>query len=165
VAAPPINVLFLCTGNSARSILAEMYLNHAGRGRFRAYSAGSFPKGEVHPLSLETLRAADIPIGDARSKSWDEFARPGAPQMNLVVTVCDNAAGEVCPIWPGTPAKAHWSFPDPAAVQGSDADKRATFAQIFADIREAIDRLVALPAETLSAAEFARRAGAVGPKP
>jgi arsenate reductase len=164
VAAPPINVLFLCTGNSARSILAEMYLNHAGRGRFRAYSAGSFPKGEVHPLSLETLRAADIPIGDARSKSWDEFARPGAPQMNLVVTVCDNAAGEVCPIWPGTPAKAHWSFPDPAAVQGSAADKRAAFARIFADIREAIDRLIALPAETLSAAEFARRAGAVGPK-
>jgi arsenate reductase len=163
VVSSAINVLFLCTGNSARSILAEMYLNHAGRGRFRAFSAGSFPKGEVHPLSLETLRAADIPIGDARSKSWDEFARPAAARMDLVITVCDNAAGEVCPIWPGTPAKAHWSFPDPAAAQGSDADKRAAFARIFADIRAAIDRLIALPAESLSGAELARRAVAVGP--
>jgi arsenate reductase len=158
-----INVLFLCTGNSARSVLAEMYLNHAGRGRFRAFSAGSFPKGAVHPLSLDTLRAADIPIGDARSKSWDEFAKPGAPPMNVVITVCDNAAGEVCPIWPGAPAKAHWSFPDPAAAEGSDAQKRAAFARIFTDIRAAIDRLVALPAETMSAADLARRVAAIGP--
>lgn len=158
-----INVLFLCTGNSARSILAEMYLNHAGRGRFRAFSAGSFPKGAVHPLSLDTLRSADIPVADARSKSWDEFAKPGAPRMDLVITVCDNAAGEVCPIWPGAPAKAHWSFPDPAAAEGSDAERRAAFASIFADIRAAIDRLTALPAETLSAADLARRVAAIGP--
>lgn len=158
-----INVLFLCTGNSARSILAEMYLNHAGRGRFRAFSAGSFPKGAVHPLSLDTLRSADIPVADARSKSWDEFAKPGAPRMDLVITVCDNAAGEVCPIWPGAPAKAHWSFPDPAAAEGSETQRRAAFASIFADIRAAIDRLTALPAETLSAADLARRVTAIGP--
>jgi arsenate reductase (thioredoxin) len=158
-----INVLFLCTGNSARSIMAEMYLNHAGRGRFRAFSAGSYPKGAVHPLSLDTLRTADIPVTDARSKSWDEFAAPGGPRMDLVITVCDNAAGEVCPIWPGTPSKAHWSFPDPAAAEGTDAQKRAAFAHIFADIRATIDRLVALPAETLSAGDLARRIAAIGP--
>jgi arsenate reductase (thioredoxin) len=155
-----INVLFLCTGNSARSIMAEMYLNHAGRGRFRAFSAGSFPKGAVHPLSLETLRAADVPIGEARSKSWDEFAKPHAPRMDVVITVCDNAAGEVCPIWPGAPSKAHWSFPDPAAAEGSEVERRAAFARIFADIRAAIDRLLALPTGALSA----RALTAAGPK-
>jgi arsenate reductase len=158
-----INVLFLCTGNSARSIMAEMYLNHAGRGRFRAFSAGSYPKGAVHPLSLDTLRAADVSIGDARSKSWDEFAKPDAPRMDLVITVCDNAAGEVCPFWPGTPSKAHWSFPDPAAAEGSEAERRAAFARIFAHIRAAIDRLLALPTEALSAADLARRIAAIGP--
>jgi arsenate reductase len=163
VAAAAINVLFLCTGNSARSIMAENYLNHAGQGRFRAFSAGSFPKGEVHALSLDTLRAADIPIGDARSKSWDEFAQSSAPRMNLVITVCDNAAGEVCPIWPGTPAKAHWSFPDPAGAEGNDETKRAVFARVFFDIRNAIDRLIALPVETLSAGALTVRAAAVGP--
>jgi len=164
MAAHALNVLFLCTGNSARSILAEMYLNHAGRGRFRAFSAGSFPKGEVHPLSLETLRAADIPIGDARSKSWDEFANPDAPRMDLVITVCDNAAGEVCPIWPGAPAKAHWSFPDPAAAEGSQAQKRTRFAEVFADIRHSIDRLTALPVETLDAKTLTARAAEIGPQ-
>ena len=158
------NVLFLCTGNSARSILAESYLNHAGKGRFRAFSAGSFPKGAVHPLSLETLRAADVPVVDARSKSWDEFAGAKAPRMNLVVTVCDNAAGEVCPIWPGGPAKTHWSFPDPAAFEGSDAAKRARFAEIFADIRRAVDRLVALPIETLDPAVLKQRLSEIGPR-
>lgn len=138
-----INVLFLCTGNSARSIMAESYLNHAGRGQFRAFSAGSFPKGAVHPLSLDTLREANIAVGEARSKSRDEFAEPGAPEMHLVITVCDNAAGEVCPIWPGAPAKAHWSFPDPAAAEGSDAQKREAFRRIFADIRKSIDALIA----------------------
>jgi arsenate reductase len=151
-----INVLFLCTGNSARSILAESYLNHAGRGTFRAFSAGSFPKGAVHPLSLDTLREANIPAGEARSKSWDEFAKPGAPEMHLVITVCDNAAGEVCPIWPGAPAKAHWSFPDPAAAAGSDAEKREAFRRIFADIRKSVDALIAgsgpLPARAAAAA-------------
>lgn len=158
-----INVLFLCTGNSARSIMAESYLNHAGHGRFRAYSAGSFPKGAVHPLSLETLRATNIPIGEARSKSWNEFATASAPKMSLVVTVCDNAAGEVCPFWPGTPSKAHWSFPDPAAAEGTDAEKRKRFVEIFADIRATIDRLVALPAEQLSPAELSHRATELGP--
>lgn len=155
MAASPKNVLFLCTGNSARSILAEMYLNHAGGARFRAFSAGSFPKGEVHPLSLETLRAAGIPIAGARSKSWDEFATPTAQRIDLVITVCDNAAGEVCPIWPGTPAKAHWSFPDPAATEGSETQKRAHFAEIFAGIRNSIDRLIALPAGKLDAQHIA----------
>ncbi len=153
-----INVLFLCTGNSARSILAESYLNHAGRGTFRAFSAGSFPKGAVHPLSLDTLRGANIAAGDARSKSWDEFAKPGAPEMHLVITVCDNAAGEVCPIWPGTPAKAHWSFPDPAAAEGSDAEKRAAFRRIFADIRKSVDALIA------GTGSLATRAAAAAPE-
>jgi protein-tyrosine-phosphatase len=154
------NVLFLCTGNSARSILAEMYLNHSAQGRFRAFSAGSIPKGEVHPLSLETLRAAGIPIAGARSKSWDEFALPGAPRMDIVITVCDNAAAESCPIWPGAPVKAHWSFPDPAAAQGSEAERRKAFEEIFADIRQAIDRLIALPAGTSNLAE---RISEIGP--
>src|SRR4029453_5048083 len=116
----------------------ESYLNHTSQGKFRAYSAGSFPKGAVHPLSLETLRNADMAIADARSKSWDAFAAPAAPRMDIVITVCHNAAGEVCPFWPGTPVKAHWSFPDPAAVEGSDAARRAAFATIFADIRHAV---------------------------
>jgi arsenate reductase (thioredoxin) len=154
------NVLFLCTGNSARSILAEMYLNHSAQGRFRAFSAGSIPKGEVHPLSLETLRAAGIPITGARSKSWDEFALPGAPRMDIVITVCDNAAAESCPIWPGAPVKAHWSFPDPAAAQGSEAERRKAFEEIFADIRQAIDRLIALPAGTSNLTE---RISEIGP--
>lgn len=154
------NVLFLCTGNSARSILAEMYLNHSAQGRFRAFSAGSFPKGEVHPLSLDTLRAAGIPTEGARSKNWDEFAKPGAPQMDIVITVCDNAAAESCPIWPGAPVKAHWSFPDPAAAEGSEHERRAAFATIFASIRSAIDRLLALPANT---ANLAQRINEIGP--
>jgi arsenate reductase len=158
-----INVLFLCTGNSARSILAESYLNHVGKGVFRAFSAGSFPKGAVHPMSLETLRDADIPTAEARSKSWDEVAQAGAPQMDLVITVCDNAAGEVCPIWPGAPAKAHWSFPDPAAFEGSEDQKRAYFRTIFADIRRAIDALVKLPVRSLDTATLRQQVGEIGP--
>jgi protein-tyrosine-phosphatase len=158
-----INVLFLCTGNSARSIMAESYLNHVGSPRFRAFSAGSHPKGEVHPLALETLRGQGIAIGNARSKSWAEFAADGAPRMNLVVTVCDNAAGEVCPFWPGAPSKAHWSFPDPAAVEGTSDEKRAAFKQIFGDIRRAIDRLVALPVSALDAPSLGHRVTEIGP--
>lgn len=154
------NVLFLCTGNSARSILAEMYLNHAANGRFRAFSAGSFPKGEVHPLSLETLSAANIPFARARSKSWDEFAKPDAPQMDIVITVCDNAAAESCPIWPGAPVRAHWSFPDPAAAEGSKAERLEAFATIFASIKSAVDRLLALPADT---ANLGQRINEIGP--
>lgn len=132
-----MKVLFLCTGNSARSIMAECYLNHAGHGRFEAYSAGSFPKGAVNPLALETLRRHNVPPGVTRSKSWDEFAASQAPKLDLVITVCDNAAGEVCPIWPGAPVKAHWSFPDP-----TDA---ASFERVFIMIKSAVDGLVALP--------------------
>ncbi|HUL83354.1 MAG TPA: arsenate reductase ArsC, partial [Gammaproteobacteria bacterium] len=117
----PYNVLFLCTGNSARSILAESVLNRVGSGKFRAFSAGSFPKGEVHPYALDLLRRQSYPTEHLRSKSWDEFAAPGAEPLDFVFTVCDNAAGEVCPIWPGQPMTAHWGLPDPAAAEGSEA--------------------------------------------
>lgn len=138
------NILFLCTGNSARSILSEAYMNHAAAGRWRAFSAGSTPTGRVNPFALQTLAAHGIAAPqDARSKSWDEFAAPDAPLMDAVVTVCDNAAGEVCPVWPARdgqrPRKIHWSFPDPAAIEGSDDEKRTAFETVFADIRAHID--------------------------
>jgi len=148
------NILFLCTGNSARSIMAEAYMNHigsgAGKGSWRAFSAGSTPTGKVNPFALETLHANGVAQPeDARSKSWDEFAKPGAPLMDVVVTVCDNAAGETCPLWPTrsgeAPRKRHWSFPDPAAVEGDDATKRAAFETVFADIRAKIDAFLAQP--------------------
>ena len=137
------NVLFLCTGNSARSILAEAYLNAAGKGRYRAFSAGSNPGGKVNPHALSLLKEKAIPAEGARSKSWDEFAGPGAPTMDLVVTVCDNAAGEACPVWPGAPARAHWGVDDPAAVQGSDAEKRAAFEKAFRELKAKIDAYLA----------------------
>jgi len=136
-------ILFLCTGNSARSIMAEAYMNAAGAGRWRAYSAGSQPTGAVNPHALATLRAADIPAGEPASKSWDVFAGPGAPQMDLIVTVCDSAAGETCPIWPGAPRMEHWGFPDPAAATGSDAEIRAAFQRVFQAIRARIDSFLA----------------------
>ena len=157
----PFNVLFLCTGNSARSILAESYLNHIGKGRFNAFSAGSFPKDKVHPLSLEILIAHNIASPTARSKSWDEFAEPGAPHLDLVITVCDNAAGEVCPIWFGSPHKAHWSFPDPAAATGPHAEQFAYFEKVFAHIRFAIDQLVNLPLENLDSKTSQQRISAL----
>lgn len=137
-----MNVLFLCTGNSARSILAEAMLNHRGSGRFQAFSAGSHPRGEVHPLALELLRAKGLPVGGFRSKSWDEFAAAGAPAMHRIVTVCDNAAGETCPVWPGSPAIDHWSLPDPAAVEGSDQEKRAAFEATWHALEPRITRLL-----------------------
>jgi len=145
----PYNVLFLCTGNSARSILAEAYLNSAGRGRFAGYSAGSHPAGRVNPFALELLAKHRLPTEDLRSKNWDEFAQPGAPQMRFVFTVCDNAAGEVCPVWPGQPITAHWGVPDPAAVQGSDADKRKAFLKAFTELSTRINLMLALPIEKL----------------
>lgn len=137
------NILFLCTGNSARSIMAEGYMNHASKGAWRAYSAGSKPTGQPNPFAIETLGAHAIAMPDPRSKSWNEFAKDSAPIMDVIVTVCDNAADEVCPVWPTNEDAAlrtlHWSFPDPAAVDGSDREKRAAFESIFADIRSTID--------------------------
>ncbi len=145
------NVLILCTGNSARSVLAEASLNDLGRGRFRAFSAGSQPSGRVNPFALELLAARGHSIDRLRSKSWDEFAAPGAPVMDFIITVCGNAAGETCPSWPGHPATAHWGVEDPAAVQGSDDGKRAAFLTAYSILRRRIERLLALPLDTLNA--------------
>ncbi len=164
MSAEPFNVLFLCTGNSARSIMAECYLNHVGRGTFRAYSAGSSPKGAVHPLSLATLAAHGIAARDVRSKSWDGFATADAPRMDLVITVCDNAAAEACPVWPAAPLKAHWSFPDPAAADGTRAGQLAVFERVFASIREAVDALAALPVRTMDGATLKQRVAALAPR-
>jgi arsenate reductase (thioredoxin) len=156
------NTLFLCTGNSARSILAEAYLNAKAAGRFRAFSAGSHPKTEVHPLTLETLRAAGVPAEGLRSKSWDEFARDDAPRMDLIVTVCDSAAGEVCPVWPGQPVTAHWSFRDPAAFDGDDAARRHVFNDVLRQIRNRIDLLRNLPLAALDRLALKREMDAIG---
>ena len=143
------NVLFLCTGNSARSILAESLLNHWGHGEFRAFSAGSFPKSQVHPMAVDLLQRMDLPAETLRSKSWDEFAAPGAPPIDLILTVCDNAAGEVCPIWPGKPMTAHWGIADPAAVEGSDADKALAFRKTLRELETRIKLLTSLPIDSL----------------
>ncbi len=145
----PINVLFLCTHNSARSILAEAVLNHIGRGRFKAYSAGSSPREnqQPNPLGLKVLRAAGIATEGLSSKSWGEFAKPDAPHMDLVITVCDNAAGEVCPYWPGQPATAHWGYADPSAIEGTDEQRLEAFRQTLHAIRRRLDLLVNLPAK------------------
>jgi arsenate reductase len=142
-------VLFLCTGNSARSILAESLLTHWGKGRFRAYSAGSFPKGEVHPMAIDLLRTLELPIAGLRSKSWDEFAAPGAPAMAFIFTVCDQAAGELCPIWPGKPVTAHWGVADPAAATGSEQERRQTFRAAFRVLENRIKLFVSLRVEAL----------------
>ena len=143
------NVLFLCTHNSARSVMAEALLNTIGRTRFQAFSAGSMPSGPVNPFAIEITKTLGYLTESIRSKSWDEFAKPGAPPMDIIITVCDNAAGEVCPFWPGHPATAHWGFPDPASVDGSDDEKRRAFNQVFQAIRRRIDLLVSLPSEKL----------------
>lgn len=145
----PLNVLFLCTGNTARSILAEALMNNLGAGRFRAYSAGSMPKGHVNPHALPLVRALGFRDDDFRSKPWDEFAVPGAPALDFVITVCDNAAGEVCPVWPGQPITAHWGIPDPAAVTGSEAEIAVAFREAARLLRNRIELLVALPTEKL----------------
>lgn len=142
-------VLFLCTGNSARSILAEAYLNAAGKGRCVAYSAGSHPAGMVNPLALELLQQNRIPTEGLRSKSWDEFARAGAPRMDFVFTVCDNAAGEACPLWPDQPMTAHWGIDDPARGGGTDAEKRMAFAKAFAELSARINLFLGLPLDKL----------------
>jgi protein-tyrosine-phosphatase len=152
----PLNVLFLCTHNSARSILAEATLNHIGRGRFRAYSAGSHPREnqQPHPLGLQVLRDAGISTEGLRSKSWDEFAAPDAPHMDLIITVCDSAAGEVCPAWPGHPATAHWGYADPSALPGGDEEKLEAFRRTLHAIRRRLDLLIALPPEKLARAQL-----------
>ena len=143
------NVLFLCTGNSARSIVAELLLNSLGRPSFQAYSAGSQPAGRVNPFALEYLEANRLPTDGLRSKSWDEFARAGAPAMDFVITVCDNAAGEVCPLWPGQPMTAHWGVPDPAAVAGTDDEKRTVFSEVSGILRNRIRIFTGLPLDKL----------------
>src|SRR5215831_595123 len=139
MSAKPTHVLFLCTGNSARSIMAEAILNHLSQGGCTVYSAGSHPKGSVHPLALETLQSMELPVDGLQSKSWEEFARPDAPALDVIVTVCDDAAGEVCPIWPGTPMTAHWGVEDPAALHGTDADQRQKFHHVALMLRRRIE--------------------------
>jgi arsenate reductase (thioredoxin) len=156
------NVLFLCTGNSARSILAESLVNHWGRGKFVGYSAGSYPKGAVHPIAVELLQQMKLPTEGLRSKSWDEFAAPGAPHLDFVFTVCDNAAGEVCPYWPGQPVTAHWGVPDPAAVEGSDAEKWLAFRQAFSQLENRIKVFTSLPIATLDRGKLQERVDAIG---
>lgn len=146
---PSYNVLFLCTGNSARSIIAEALMNKLGQGRFHAFSAGSFPRGEVNPHAFPILEGLGFSPSDFRSKSWDEFARPGAPPLDFVFTVCDNAAGEVCPIWPGKPMTAHWGVPDPAAVEGSDAVIAAAFNEATRQLSNRIRLFLDLPLATI----------------
>ena len=143
------NVLFVCTGNSARSIIAEGLLNQLGHPRFHAYSAGSHPKGEPHPLALKTLAAHRIPTDGFRSKSWEEFARPGAPVLHFVITVCDQAAGEVCPVWPGQPMSAHWGMPDPAAATGNAAEREQAFRDAFVTMKRRVELMLALPMTSL----------------
>jgi arsenate reductase (thioredoxin) len=148
----PLNVLYLCTGNSARSIMAEALSNHlpVGGGRFRAFSAGSYPKGEIHPLTLELLRELNIPTEGLRSKSWDEFTMPGAPHLDFVFTVCDKAAAEPCPYWPGQPMTAHWGVPDPAIAEGSENERRKAFRTALSHLRRRIELFANLPFESLS---------------
>lgn len=156
------NVLFLCTGNSARSILAEAFLNSRARGQFRAYSAGSHPVGSVNPLALELLERRGIPAEGARSKSWDEFARPGAPELDFIFTVCDNAAGEVCPIWPGQPINAHWGVPDPAAVQGSRMERMRAFEEGLRILERRIGIFISLPIASLDGLSLRERVREIG---
>ena len=156
------NVLFLCTGNSARSQMGEAILNRLGQGRLRGFSAGSQPKGTVHPYTLDLLRKLDHPTDDLRSKSWDEFAGPGAPPLDFVFTVCDSAAAEACPAWPGQPMTAHWGVPDPAAVEGSEAEKRAAFADAYGRLHNRISIFVSLPMASLDRLSLQKRLESIG---
>jgi arsenate reductase len=157
-----VNVLFLCTGNSARSILAEAYLNSAGKGKFTGYSAGSHPAGKVNPLALELLQKNRLPTTGLRSKNWDEFARPDAPKLDFIFTVCDNAAGESCPVWPGQPVTAHWGVADPAAVTGSEQERRKAFLRAFTELSARINLLLALPVEKLDRLTLKRKVDEIG---
>ncbi|MEQ8193652.1 MAG: arsenate reductase ArsC [Rhodospirillales bacterium] len=156
------NVLFICTGNSARSIMAEAILNREGKGRFKAYSAGSHPAGTVNPITIDILRGMNYPTGELHSKDWAEFDRAGAPELNFVFTVCDKAAGEVCPIWPGQPMTAHWGFPDPAAFEGADVEKRAYFLDVFKQIHFRIGIFISLPMASLDKLTLQKRLNEIG---
>lgn len=158
----PLNVLFLCTGNSARSIIAESLIDHWGRGRFKGYSAGSFPKGAVNPRAIRLLQEAGMRTEGMRSKSWDEFAKPGAPIMDFVFTVCDQAAAETCPIWPGQPITAHWGVPDPAAVEGDEMTRMLAFRNVFRMLETRIKLLVALPIRSLGTLALTRKVQEIG---
>jgi len=160
--AEPYNVLFLCTGNSARSIMAEAIMNYKGRPKFRAYSAGSHPTGRVRPEALQELERANLPVAGLRSKSWEEFSKPGAPALNFVITVCDNAAKEVCPIWPGQPMTAHWGVPDPAAVQGSGAAIKRSFREAFLMLERRITLFLSLPMARLDKLTLQRELDGIG---
>jgi arsenate reductase len=156
------NALFLCTGNTARSILAESILRKEGRGRFQAFSAGSQPKGTVNPFAIKVLRDMDYPVDDLRSKSWEEFAQPGAPVMDFVFTVCDNAAGEACPIWPGRPMTAHWGIEDPAAVEGTDLQKEAAFVEAFRYLKNRIAIFTSLPLSSVDSLSLGTKLRDIG---
>jgi arsenate reductase len=158
------NVLFLCTGNSARSILAESILNREGKGKFVGYSAGSQPKGEVHPFAIDLLKKLNYPTDNLRSKSWAEFSQPGAPELNFVFTVCDNAAAETCPVWPGQPMTGHWGIPDPAAAEGSEAERRLAFADAFRQLNNRISIFTSLPIASLDKLSLQKHLDQIGRK-
>lgn len=159
------NVLFLCTGNSARSILAESILNRRGKGQFRGFSAGSHPNGRVNPFAIALLKQLEFPIEGLRSKSWDEFATPDSPHLDFVITVCDKAAGEVCPYWPGQPMTAHWGIPDPAAVEGTDVQKMMAFRQAFTAMATRIQLFLSLPIGSIDRMRLKERMDAIGKTP
>jgi arsenate reductase len=161
----PYNILILCTGNSARSIIGEVLFNTMGAGRVKAYSAGSHPTGKVNPLAIEQVQRLGYPVENLRSKSWEEFAAPGAPELDYVITVCDKAAGEVCPFWPGQPITAHWGFPDPAAVEGTDEEKRAAFTRTLHQMRNRVQLFLSLPLATLDRLAIEKSVRAIGKEP
>jgi arsenate reductase (thioredoxin) len=162
VADRPYNVLFLCIGNSARSILGEAILNREGAGSFKAFSAGSHPRGEIHPRTLDLLRQLNHPVKDLRSKNWNEFAVAGAPELDFVFTVCDNAASEVCPVWPGQPMSAHWGVPDPVIVEGTEAERRFAFADAYRMLKNRIGAFISLPIASIDRMSLKNRLDAIG---
>lgn len=159
---PIYNVLFLCTHNSARSVIAESIMNRLGAGRFKAYSAGSSPSGRVHPYSLDLLRSLNYDISQLRSKSWEEFEQPGAPALDFVFTVCDDAANETCPVWPGQPMTAHWGIPDPSAAQGTEAEKRLAFSEAHRMLNQRIGIFVNLPIRSIASLALSKKLAAIG---